>query len=111
MNSQDLRTSDHLLSELESLNAEASRKAAELQRSLDSVKHIGKTLTDLLTALCDQRVFYALDLLDKESKGLAHFSESLTQASSIIGELESQLEESARSAWLEYPKMLDDALS
>jgi hypothetical protein len=109
MNSQDLGISGHLLGVLESLNAEASRKAAGLQRSLDSVTHIQKTLTDLLAALLDQRVFLALDLVEKECEGLAHFFESLPQASSIFGDLESQIGESARRAWLDYPKMMEDA--
>jgi len=106
MNSQIPRIPANILRHFEAVREEVSYRAAELKRSLESVTLIEKTVTDLLAALSSQRLFWALDLLEKEDKALLDYLES--QGPPILGELKSQLEEPVRRAWLEYPKMLEE---
>jgi len=105
MASQNLRV-PNILSTLEVVREEVSHKASDLKSLLESVTRIEKTVTDLLAALSSQRVFWALDLLEKEGQTLADYLTS--QGLPSLGELTKQLEESARKAWLDYPKMLEE---
>jgi len=97
---------DHVMSTLENVREEASHKATDLKGMLDFVIRIEKTLTDLLEAISGQRIFWALDVVEKEGQTLAAYLES--QGPTILRELQSQLEEPARRAWVEYPKMLEE---
>ncbi len=106
MASSNFEIPGHLLERLESEREKASQKAAELRTALESAMRVEKALADILEALSLNRLFEALFLLDKELS--TERWEPCVKSASIFREIQEQLEESVRKAWLDYPRLLEE---
>ena len=108
LKTKDLGIPEQVTRTLKAVHDGASHEAKELKLALDRMKRIEGTLKNLISALTDSRVFSALDLVEKEGELLAEYWLSRGQDPAILRDIDSQLQEAARRAWLDYPKLLEE---